>query len=1411
MKFLSVLWCLFLGVQTFGEIPFEQLKGLHTSMRDDAKAFSPLYGFAALKGNVLKNIRFYGNYGKESYGFMDGGSGVLAPKPGFNPGLIHPAFLPKRPGSPGGDVVEAAEQERRNAENLFEVPLDPTSTLVQWLFPSVDGVNFVANDRSNDPVGYFALTRIEQAQKQKELEKVERQIAAIKARDDYVAYDVLTGKDRGTHEIGRLLKPLSKQKGDLQTALRVPIKSFAGILRVIHDFMNRGIVDHDSFVGAMIEALPNVPTIPGETSKSQIFAEILYSALIEDGTFPGGNWDWMVGRSAMPSMASASGDGSWMSLSRSDDGMGPLTHNPLYPKHIALHALLGYMWSICDHKSELVEAYDAIGFIKPEQKARALREAYTEANYGEIKRAIMEGSPLNLGVLFAGYGYEVYEKSLPPALGFSLAKVPSLYGQGSHSYPDCGETALRNFFNILTYVGGGNFNGERLTLASSKMDQIREFYGTFSTQSKQLSQPARDAWSNIIINLNANPQSDPSSNFVDINDVYYRGRNTQGSLPEGFRFAEIASTPHGIINVLNVFARLTNDAILSEPWVTFDITKLNESPDLFAQIIRKLDRLCTIFSREGFALDWRINGGKDLKQLHGSFIFSINGQDVFAYHINQGHFVLAPLVEPSTDWRMNYLKGEEYVYHPFMAPFFGVKNEKIPFWRGDIKEGDLSSIVEFWKKRFKGRNFDHPSILASLRLIKKFYGNVLDDQYASRQVFQLLASLFESGEQMDFVLKSLRSDAPLKEWIDMIWKKQNKVILDFYLQTEKNQNAIFAQYILLSFEDDEKFIGNVVQYLSQFLPSLADGASIEDQRNYQQQLKDREKLWGLIKAKIDRLDPKSIKERLNKIDQNGQTPLLYAFKSLDRSLFQQIIPIEGVFDPAYVFSDGATWLHHAVLAKNADIIPWLLSQGILIDAKANGLSALDYCFLNSQGVMPDIAKVLVESGADVNTLNIRGMSPLSYAYQLGIQTKDYSLLDFMLKHGGRMDSEIMYGQTLMSSILSDQNVGGLKVLIENGLIPSFGTDLLREAFYINNQPMIELLLSSGAALPETGKYGEPLLEFAINASNWDLVTLVIERISNPDQELRYGSTALSLLAQNRNRIPNYADLADILIRKGASLYVPGIMQGILDTTVVSPETASAWTQSAFKGVYDMTQFATDYDSQPFILWLRSSGVSFEDQTLESLAADPSKLYKEGILSYVTQLSIDPGVIRDLLLRSPIQRVWNEQDRRSLFDWVSRNETNRSEIKRQIWGDFLKETMFIFQGYNIKFILNNYPTEVVLPLLIKTFGDNPTLGFTNDEDRMQFFDWALKNRNTELETALFKGWIDFPWPMNQAGVMRYVLQAYNKPSLLTLFRKMFEVNSAFSFMDSDDQAAFKEWLAANPDHGLRFPESLVGGK
>ncbi len=61
--------------------------------------------------------------------------------------------------------------------------------------------------------------------------------------------------------------------------------------------------------------------------QKQIFLNILYAAMIQDGTF----------------------------------GDKP---SPLYPKHIALHALLGYLWGIAEDRSQVIAVMKAAGLLK---------------------------------------------------------------------------------------------------------------------------------------------------------------------------------------------------------------------------------------------------------------------------------------------------------------------------------------------------------------------------------------------------------------------------------------------------------------------------------------------------------------------------------------------------------------------------------------------------------------------------------------------------------------------------------------------------------------------------------------------------------------------------------------------------------------------------------------------------------------------------------------------------------------------------------------------------------------------------------------------------------------------------------------------------------------------------------------
>src|SRR3954454_16142642 len=102
----------FLSFTAFAEMDYRDLKGVHDQMSPEFEYLSPIYGFTLLGTKTLENMRFYGNYGPKQEGF-----GCLE-----NASRIH-ALL---------------------AQNN-DCPHDKTAELIQRLFPSQDGVNFVAN------------------------------------------------------------------------------------------------------------------------------------------------------------------------------------------------------------------------------------------------------------------------------------------------------------------------------------------------------------------------------------------------------------------------------------------------------------------------------------------------------------------------------------------------------------------------------------------------------------------------------------------------------------------------------------------------------------------------------------------------------------------------------------------------------------------------------------------------------------------------------------------------------------------------------------------------------------------------------------------------------------------------------------------------------------------------------------------------------------------------------------------------------------------------------------------------------------------------------------------------------------------------------------------------------------------
>ncbi len=132
----------------------------------------------------------------------------------------------------------------------------------------------------------------------------------------------------------------------------------------------------------------------------------------------------------------------------------------------------------------------------------------TAGKRSDYRPEILQANPASAAAEFAQHSerliFAVMEeklsaKPIPPILSYGSAKHESL---GGGTYPDCGETSLRNFFNIALYDSKtGKFDAGVLSRLSSDHPELKvapslqSFYQTHSDPASVSSQAVRDAWS----------------------------------------------------------------------------------------------------------------------------------------------------------------------------------------------------------------------------------------------------------------------------------------------------------------------------------------------------------------------------------------------------------------------------------------------------------------------------------------------------------------------------------------------------------------------------------------------------------------------------------------------------------------------------------------------------------------------------------------------------------------------------------------------------------------------------------------------------------------------------------------------------------------------------------------------------
>jgi len=152
-------------------------------------------------------------------------------------------------------------------------------------------------------------------------------------------------------------------------------------------------------------------------------------------------------------------------------------------------------------------------------------------------------------------------------------------------------------------------------------------------------------------------------------------------------------------------------------------------------------------------------------------------------------------------------------------------------------------------------------------------------------------------------------------------------------------------------------------------------------------------------------------------------------------------------------------LHVAIEARQVKIAIWLATHGAMINQKDSfGESPLS---LAVQYNLPDVAKVLIEKGADVNS---RGAGDTSILQKCCIGEEKEEL------------AKLLVGK---SADLNAQDSGG-------------ATPLISAAAW-NCKNILSLLLNHGADMNIQDKQGKTALDYAILKRNKDIVTILEEK------------------------------------------------------------------------------------------------------------------------------------------------------------------------------------------------------------------------------------------------------------------------------------------------------------------------------
>jgi uncharacterized protein len=211
--------------------------------------------------------------------------------------------------------------------------------------------------------------------------------------------------------------------------------------------------------------------------------------------------------------------------------------------------------------------------------------------------------------------------------------------------------------------------------------------------------------------------------------------------------------------------------------------------------------------------------------------------------------------------------------------------------------------------------------------------------------------------------------------------------------------------------------------------------------------------------------------------------------------------------------------------QQLDIIRLLLQRGADINSRNNdGETPLMYANL---ALMPPndvtskqaqyeltMLQILLLAGADVNAKDKGGVTALMFAASKGCT----DIMDILLRHGAKINDSCFYGGSALSLAAREEHLDAVRFLLNHGadvnVADGTGKTALMVAPSPSNLKIINLLLERGALVDLQNKKGQTVLMEVAEGGDFDAVKLLLKHHANTTLRNAQGKTAADLAVQD---------------------------------------------------------------------------------------------------------------------------------------------------------------------------------------------------------------------------------------------------------------------------------------------------------